>query len=381
MSISARVPHFPYLGGTTLQAILMIVIRILVFLIGFAIVAFVLLSAIRSFVLPRSAPDKLARITFLSIRFLFNLRLRKVHTYLDRDRIMALFAPISLVALPAVWLIGTLAGYMGMYWAVRDMSLINILKISGSSLLTLGYATLDDLPTTILIFTEAAIGLFLIALLIAYLPAMYAAFSKREAAVTLLEVRAGSPPSAVEMFKRYQRIQGLDTLGTVWTTWEAWFAELEESHTSLGALAFFRSPQPHRSWVTAAGAVLDAAALASSTLDIPRDPQADLCIRAGFLALRYICDFFGIKYAADPKPTDPISIQREEFDAACDEMATAGIPLKPDREQAWRDYAGWRVNYDTPLLSLAGLTMAPMAPWSSDRAKKLGELSLTRFIR
>jgi hypothetical protein len=364
-----------------LQEILFIVLRIFAFLIGVAIVTFVLLSAIRSFVLPRSAPDKLGRFTFLSTRFLFNLRLRKVHTYQARDRIMALFAPISLVALPAVWLTGILAGYMCMFWAAQNISLINIFKISGSSLFTLGYATLDDLPDTVLIFTEAAIGLFLIALLIAYLPTMYAAFSKREAAVTLLEVRAGSPPSAVVMFKRYQRIHGLDKLGTIWTTWEAWFAELEESHTSLGPMAFFRSPQPHRSWVTAAGAVLDAAALANSTLDIPHDPQADLCIRAGFLALRYICDFFGIKYDHEPKSTDPISIQRDEFDAAYDELAADGIPLKPDREQAWRDYSGWRVNYDIPLLSLAGLTMAPVAPWSSDRAKKLNELPLPRIIR
>src|SRR6202140_3705039 len=258
----------------------MVVLRILVFLIGFVIVALVLLSAIRSFILPRSAPDKLGRFTFLSklgrftflsIRFLFNLRMRKVQSYLVRDRIMALYAPISLIALPAIWLTGIFVGYICMYWAVQFISLLNIFKISGSSLFTLGYATLDDLPTTILIFTEAAIGLFLIALLIAYLPTMYAAFSKREAAVTLLEVRAGSPPSALEMFKRYQRIHGLDKLGLLWTMWEVWFAELEESHTSLGPLVFFRSPQPHRSWITAAGAVLDAAALANSTLEIPHD--------------------------------------------------------------------------------------------------------------
>ncbi len=363
-----------------MQEILLIAIHILVFLIGLVLVAYVLLSAIRSFVLPRSAPDKLGRATFLSVRFFFNLRTRKIGSYLERDRVMALFAPISLVALPGVWLVGILTGYMCMFWAVQSNALLAIFKISGSSLFTLGYATLDDLPTTILIFTEAAIGLFLIALLIAYLPTMYAAFSKREAAVTLLEVRAGSPPSPSQMFKRYNRIHGLSKLGSLWETWEAWFADLEESHTSLGALTFFRSPQPHRSWVTAAGAVLDAAALANSTLDIPHDAQADLCIRAGFLALRYICDFFRIKYDPAPNPTDPISIRREEFDALYDDLAAAGIPLKPDRDQAWRDFAGWRVNYDMPLLALAGLTMAPFAPWSSDRATALGDLALSRFI-
>jgi hypothetical protein len=106
-----------------------------------------------------------------------------------------------------------------------------------------------------------------------------------------------------------------------------------------------------------------------STVDAPADTQADLCIRAGYLALRRIADFFGVAYNADARfPTDPISVARAEYDAACDELAAAGVPLKPDRDQAWQDFAGWRVNYDRVLLALAGLTMAPYAPWSSDRS-------------
>jgi hypothetical protein len=147
-----------------------------------------------------------------------------------------------------------------------------------------------------------------------------------------------------------------------------WFADIEESHTSLAALVFFRSPQPDHSWVTAAGAVLDAAAIAASTLDIPRDAQADLCLRAGYLALRRIADFFKVPHNSDPQPGDPISISREEYEAACEQLANSGVPLKPDRDQAWRDYAGWRVNYDTVLLALAAITAAPYAPWSSDRS-------------
>src|SRR5581483_8524682 len=130
-------------------------------------------------------------------------------------------------------------------------------------------------------------------------------------------------------------------------------------------VVFFRSPQPDRSWITAAGAVLDAAALARSTLDIERDPQADLCIRAGYLCLRRICDFFRIEYNQNPNADDPISISRSEFDQVYEELAFVGVPVKPDRDQAWRDYSGWRINYDTPLLALAALTMAPYAPWSS----------------
>jgi hypothetical protein len=209
----------------------------------------------------------------------------------------------------------------------------------------------------------------LAALLVSYLPTIYAAFSRRETAVTLLEVRAGAPPSAVEMLKRYNRIHGLDQLRDQWRTWETWFADIEESHTSLAALVFFRSPQPDHSWITAAGAVLDTAALTLAAVDIPNDAQAALCIRAGYLALRHISAFFDISFNPNPHyPDDPISVTRADFDDALAELSQAGVPLKPDREQAWRDFAGWRVNYDRVLLAMCSLTMAPLAPWSSDRA-------------
>lgn len=350
---------------------LLILLHVLVFVIGFLIVLGILVSAIRTFVLPRSAPDQFDRVIFITIHRLFNLRMHWTSTYLERDRIMALYAPFSLLALPAAWLVCVQVGYMAMFWGLGAPSWITAFRVSGSSIFTLGFLTLDDLPSTLLTFSEAAIGLFLVALLISYLPTMYAAFSRREAVVTMLEVRAGSPPSAIEMISRFHRLQRLDKLSAHWETWEAWFVDIDESHTSLAALPFFRSPQPQRSWVTAAGAILDAGALMTSTIDVPRDAQVDLCIRAGFLALRHIADFFNIPYDPHPQPGDPISIKREEFDAACDQLAAIGVALKPDREQAWRDFAGWRVNYDTVLLTLAYMTMAPEAPWSSDRALKL----------
>ena len=346
-------------------------LRVFSLLVGFSVVFYVLISVIRTFVLPRSAPDKLVRLVFLAMRRIFDLRISIEQEYERRDEIMALYAPFTLVILPAVWLFCVLMGYMAMFWATTGQPLYALYKISGSSLFTLGFAIVDDFVTTSLIFTESAVGLFLVALLIAYLPTMYAAFSKREMAVTMLEIRAGSPPSALEMFTRFYRLNRMDKLSELWVTWELWFVELDESHTSLAALSFFRSPQPDRSWITAAGTILDAAALVASTIDIPRDAQADLCIRAGYIALRHICDFFGIYYNPNPKPDDPISITQEEFDEVYDKLTEVGVPLKPDREQAWRDFRGWRVNYDSVLIHLAGLTMAPWAQWSADRAVRI----------
>ncbi len=346
-------------------------LRALAFVTGLAIVVGTLYSAMETFVLPRSANDKLTRVVFLSLRFLFDLRAKRARSYEERDRVMALYAPIALLLLPPVWLVLVLIGFTGMYWATGISSWGAAFAVSGSSLLTLGFAPLQDIPREILAFSEATIGLALVALLIAYLPTIYSAFSRREAQVTMLEVRAGSPPSAVDMIERYHRIHGLDGLGAEWARWEAWFAEIDETHTSLAALVFFRSPRPQHSWITAAGAVLDCASLVNACVAIRHDARADLCIRAGYLALRHIADFFSIPYDPAPKPDDPMSISRQEFDAVWDRLEKDGVPLKADREQAWRDFAGWRVNYDSVLLPLAALTMAPYAPWSSDRSQRV----------
>jgi hypothetical protein len=344
-----------------------IILKIAVFLAGLGLVSAAVSSAVQTFVLPRAASDPVVRVVFRSLRRLFNLAMRPARRYEQRDRIMALFGPVGLLTLLPTWLIMMTAGYTGMFWALGAGSWADSFKISGSSLLTLGFATGDHLRLAALEFSEATLGLIMVALLIAYLPTIYSAFAKRESAVSLLEVRAGSPPSAVELIERYQRLHGLDNLHGLWEQWEIWFAELEESHTSLAALVFFRSPKPQQSWVTAAGAVLDAAALVNAAVDVKHDLQADLTIRAGFLALRSIADFFGVAYDANPKPTDPISVSRAEFDAAWQHMAERGVPLKADRDQAWASFAGWRVNYDRVLIVLARITMAPTAPWSSDR--------------
>lgn len=344
------------------------IVRVLSFMMGLTVVLLTLSSAVRTFVLPRSSRDPITRFVFLNSRRLFHWLTRKTTTYERRDQIMALYAPVTLVALPAIWLTLVACGYTFMYWAVGIPTLPDAFKLSGSSLLTLGFEY-SELPASIILeLSEATIGLVLVALLIAYLPTMYSAFSQRESAVAMLEVRAGSPPFCVEMLLRYHRLHGLEDLHDVWVEWERWFLLLDETHTSLAPLTFFRSPQPERSWVTAAGAVLDTAAMTAAALDLPKDSQTDLCIRAGYIALRRICDFFRLPYNPSPTPDDPISVSREEFDEAYDQLVEQGLPVIADRDKAWRNYAGWRVNYDIPLLALAALTMAPYAQWSSDRS-------------
>ena len=345
----------------------MTILRIGAFLIGLFIIGGTLIAAIKTFILPRGVNVWLTRTVFRSIGFFFRLRVRRA-TYKDRDRIMAFFPPLALFLMPMVLLVLVLLGYIFLFWALEPRPFPELFFLSGSSLLTLGYASVNTTASKILEFSEAMIGLVLIAMLIAYLPTMYSAFSRRETAVVLWEARAGSPPTVAEMVSRSYRTGELDRLRDVWLSWQIWFAEIEESHTSLSSLVFFRSPQPQRSWITAAGNVMDSASFILAAVDVRFEPQAAFCIRAGFLALRQIADFFKLPHEANPTSEMPISISQYEFDQVYDELAEQGVPMKPNREQAWRDFSGWRVNYDDVLLALAALTRAPYAPWISDRS-------------
>ncbi|MGZ4206599.1 MAG: hypothetical protein ACXVQ6_01740 [Actinomycetota bacterium] len=361
----------------------MIALRVVVFVAGAFAVVGTIGSAVRTVILPRAVASRITRRVFRAVRGLFDLRAGRRASYARTDRIMALYAPVAVLSLLLTWMLILFAAYMGMFWANGIRPLREAFSTSGSSLLTLGFEHPNDLPNVALAFSEAALGLFILALLITYLPTVYSAFSRREITVAMMAVRAGTPPSAVEMLQRYSRIDFGGGLEEMWPRWETWFIEIEETHTSLPVLAFFRSPQPAHSWVTAAGTILDAASLVSSTVEGPRQPDAELCIRAGYIALRRIADFFGIPFDPDPAPDDPISITRHEYDEACARLEEAGITLKPDRDQAWRDFAGWRVNYDDVLLGLALLTVAPVAEWTSDRSLSGARtgLALTRHRR
>ncbi|MBV9281170.1 MAG: hypothetical protein JOZ41_13900 [Chloroflexi bacterium] len=340
---------------------------IVLVVVGLALILSAVTSAVRTFVVPRGGrPDKLTRGAFVLTRSLLEVPLRPVSTS-TRERALAYYAPVTLLTLPVLWLACVLLGYSAIYWALGIPSWDAAFTTSRLSLLNLG-SDVHSIPGgTIIAFSETVTSLLLAAILVSYLPAIYSAFSLREQVVTGLETLAGSPPTPLKMIKRYHLIKGMGHISDQWAIWQAWFETVEESHTALLPVVFYRSPQPQRSWVTAAGAILDTASLVASTLDRPRDPRAELCIRAGYLCLQRVATPLGIPFPDDPAPTDPISVSREEYDAVCDALAELGVPIKADRDQAWRDFIGWRVNYDAVLIGLAVFTAAPYGVWSSDR--------------
>jgi hypothetical protein len=342
-----------------------IVIRVLVGLAGAWLVGSVLLSAVRTVAVPRGERLALTTFVFIAGRLVIRPFLERSNEQ-RRERILQRYAPVALLCLVFVWAALVCVGFTAILWAVGDLSVIDAFQLSGSSLTTLGFVSTDDAHMTLCIL-EAFIGLGLVGLLITFLPTIYGGYNRRELVVAQLSGRAGTPPSAERLIIRLSQIRGLDEFTDMWEEWERFFAELEESHQSYPSLMYFRSG-PGRSWLTASGAILDAASLVTAVVDIPRQPSAQLCIRAGFLTLRTLAEYLRIPVDHDPDPSDPISVTRDEFDEVCDTLAAAGVPLVADRDEAWRAFAGWRVNYDAALIGLCGVIQPPEARWSSDRA-------------
>ena len=342
---------------------LLLPLRIVTGLGGVVLVITTLSAAIRSFILPRNEVVRMNVWAFLAIRKVFDMAARLANSYERRDRIMAHYAPVALVALPVFWEALVSLGYTSMFWALGEGNWVRCYKLSSSSLLTLGNSSTHHLFITALSYSEATLGFILLTLLISYLPTIYQAFSRREATVALLELRAGTPPTAACLLGWLNHDGSVQNDEQQWAEWERWFVEIEESHTSLPILSFFRSPQPGRSWVTAGGLILDTAALLFAAVDGPQPRQAQLTFKAGSLALNRVYRFFDTKASSEPADLLPTSESadpgRADFDEACRVLADKGLKLYEDRTAAWQQYRELRSRYAPALAFLRRLLMAP----------------------
>ena len=343
--------------------ILFFALRLVIGVGGAVLVIITLSAAIRSFVLPRNEVVRLNVWVFTAIRFVFDAATKTASSFERRDRIMAHYAPVALVAMPVVWeaLVGL--GYTSIYWALDEGSLWKCYNLSSSYLMTLGTSKTNHGLVAALGYSEATLGLLLLTLLLSYLPTIYQAFSRREVTVALLELRAGSPPTAACLLGWLNHDGSVQNDDVHWAAWEQWFIEIEESHTSLPILSFFRSPQPGRSWVTSCGLILDAAALLFTAVDGPRPRQAQLTFKAGCLALNRVHRFFDDQIGTQPTnlllDDDAADPRRADFDRACAELQAQGLRLREDRAAAWQQYQELRGRYASALDFMAILTMAP----------------------
>jgi hypothetical protein len=339
-------------------------IRVLAGLIGFLLQMLVLDAAIRTFLLPRVANVRLSRLVSKFVGAVFRLFASPRRPYPARDQVLSLYASIVLLAYQALWLALSVLAFGFGFVAAGVPSYARAFEISGSSLFTLGTSSGTDGVQQSLGFIEAGVGLTLLALLISFIPTLYTAFQRRELSVARLAVRAGTPATPGGVLEVAQSIKSFEALDGVWQEWEQWFIDVGETHTTLTILNYYRSPSPDQTWIGAAATVLDAAAIFNSCVDVPPSPAAGLCIRSGWIALRRLADYFRIPYTLHPDRSIPIAITRHEFDLVLEHLDRSGVPLVADRDVAWRDFVGWRVNYDAIIEDLYERFTCPRVDWS-----------------
>jgi hypothetical protein len=369
----------------------MTAVRVVVGLSALVGVATVLASVLRTVVVPRADPAILARVAFLSVLLLLHARLRVTgrSDYAARDRVFALEAPLGLFAQLLTWALMIFLLFAALFWALSASpldggSISRALELSGSSMLTLGFDSPHGLARQLTAFATAGVGLTLLALVITYLPTLYAAFSRREALITKLAVRVGVPPAGPALISSSWKLGRFDQLEEVWNSWEDWFIDIGESHTSFPQLPYFRSHHPYNHWVVASEAVLDGSALFITACDTPRQSRSELCLRAGVHSLISISDFLGIPHGP-PEPNARIVLPQERFEQAFDELGAIGVPMVKDRSAAWAAFRPMRARYEPLLAALGRMTDAPRSDWISwsddtprHRPPLLGSNSRTR---
>jgi hypothetical protein len=279
------------------------------------------------------------------------------------DVALDVYPAASLLGLLVLWLAGLLFGWAIIYWGLHvsvngSSSWGTLFYYSGTSLLTPAFGTAHGTGIRILTLLEVLTGLGTIALLISYLPALYGAYSKREARLLTLDDPAGVRITPVRVIAIHSSDGDLDLLYRFFAEWEMWTAEVLESHVSYPMLALFRSQHMGQSWITALGVVTDAAALSCASIDGVDNREPYFMYRRGRRAVSDISDRLHLK-----APTDEVSwLTQENFELAWSGLVGLNLPLR-DKEDAWRRLQDLRQPYGPRLQQLIDYLLAPHGFW------------------
>jgi hypothetical protein len=347
-------------------------------ILGVVLLAGTFANIVRTLILPRGLGSRLTASLWWLWRRLLHGLVSRSRRYETRDRMLAWLAPLILITQLVWWLAALFTGYGLLMHATSGLGWRSAFREAGSSLFTLGYASSARLHLSIIDFAAAACGPLVIALQIAYLPTLYAAYNRRETEVTLLRSRAGEPSWGPELLARQGLVGTVAQLRQVYQGWERLSADIGESHANYPVLLAFRSPQPYRSWIVAMLAVMDGAAMHLALAPTAAPAEARLALRAGFTALRDIADVVGIRYNADPLPDTPIALTYEEFLEGVKRAEDGGFRSERGAEEAWPHFQGWRVNYESIGYALARLVDAVPANWSGPRDWTTDEIAPIR---
>jgi hypothetical protein len=342
---------------------------------GLVIIWVVLLDAFETVVLPRRVMRHFRLTAWFYRRTWVPWRgiARRIKTASRQQNFLGYFGPLSLILLLVFWATGLILGFALLQRGIggheqlsqEPITFGRILYHSGETFFTLGYG--DIVPTSAgsraLSVMEAGMGFGFLGVVIGYIPVVYASFSRREIQISMLDSRAGSPPSAAELLLRLagrSEDPGVDqrVLDEVLRDWERWAGELLESHISYPVLSFFRSQHSNQSWLGALTTMLDVTSLVLSGIDGVHPGQAKLTFAMARHAAVDLAQVVNARY--DPAAAERLT--EADLSNLREALAAAGLRLRND-EYGRDKLEKLRSMYEPYVHSTARNLMLTLPPW------------------
>jgi hypothetical protein len=344
--------------------------RVIVAIVGCVVIFVILWDAFEAIILPRRVSRKirLMRVVLMGSWTLLSKAARAMRPGKKRERYLGFFGPLSLILLLCVWGIGLVIGFAMIHWGLGSRIFLTTgvpsfrtdVYFSGTTFFTLGLG--DMVPRTPLAravtVIEAGVGFGFLAIVIGYLPVVYSSFSRREINISLLDARAGSPPSATELLMRHGREESMTELMDLLREWERWSAELLESHLSYPVLAFFRSQHENQSWLAGLTTILDTCSLLIVGVEKAPTWQAKLTFAMARHALVDLAQSFNTPpVAPDPERLPPPDVARMRR-----ALAAAGLVLS-DNEASARRLIELRRMYEPYVNAMSAYMFMRLPHW------------------
>jgi hypothetical protein len=367
-------------------------------LVAVALIVGIVIDTFEVVVLPRRVNHgfRLSRIYYLSAWAFWRRAARALPAGRVRSGVLGAFGPLSLFGLMSIWAAGLIVGFALLHmslgseltWPDGGRGFFAHLYFSGTTFFTLGYG--DAVPTDpvgrVLSIFEAGLGFGFLAVVISYVPVIYQTFSRREVTISMLDARAGSPPSAGELLRRTGD-KHKQALAPLLAEWERWSAELLESHVSFPLLGFYRSQHDNQSWVGALTTILDTSAVLVADAEHADDYQARLTFAMARHAAVDLC------LVSQTPPLPPPNDRLPEADLKRLRTCIRGANDDPtERAEFAAALEEMRVQYEPFVHALARrllLTLPPIVPaersidnWRKsplNRSPELGNLAGTRL--
>jgi len=359
--------------------------RTLTTVAGIICILIVLLDAFQTVILPRRAAGRLrlTRLFYIVTWMPWRTVAMRIHHPRKRETVLSFYGPVSLIFLLIVWACGMVFGFSLIYFSLgspfndssRQLSYFSDLYVSGTNFFTLGLG--DVTPhgqiARVLSTLEAGTGFGFLAVVMGYFPVLYGAFSRREVSISLLDARAGSPPTAAELMRRHSFEGAEDELSTLLTEWERWSAELLESHISYTLLCYYRSQHTNQSWVGALTTMLDTSALLIAGVRGHEARQAQLTFAMARHALVDLAQVFSLP----PSKNVPDRLSPERYEQLYALLCQSGVSVCRDG-QSYERLRNLRALYEGYATSLSDYLCMPLPPWIAEQPHKDNWLAVAK---